>query len=330
MSRHHDNDVAAQPWTGATRRYDIVKEGVIAIVVVGVLALALSALFSSPDDPALTFKGWATSNPNNFYATTVNELGHLSESGAYGPPYNSGDGLNTGPIRMQKWMGVRIPVDSAQDFVITPLSTQQQPTQVTAALSAWNAATVTQRDAWAAKYADALAATATDAAPDGVPTQVPPSADYGPVPTLALGLLFMARSGAYDGVLMAQGNFYQTDYTKQILFLGDGSYLDDAATAAHLQGNTWGMMNETGSFPGQAWLWLYSFWYQLPQFNVDEAVNPDDYLTTHADAVIFYIMAFLTLLLLLLPFIPGLRSIPRWIPIHRLIWRDYYRKQRAN
>ena len=25
------------------------------------------------------------------------------------------------------------------------------------------------------------------------------------------------------------------------------------------------------------------------------------------------------------PFIPGLRSIPRWIPLHRLIWLDYYR-----
>ena len=39
-------------------------------------------------------------------------------------------------------------------------------------------------------------------------------------------------------------------------------------------------------------------------------------------------MMILTLLLLLLPFIPGLRSIPKWIPIHRLIWRDYYRGQR--
>jgi hypothetical protein len=28
-----------------------------------------------------------------------------------------------------------------------------------------------------------------------------------------------------------------------------------------------------------------------------------------------------TLLLLLVPFIPGLRDIPRWIPVHRLIWR---------
>jgi UPF0716 family protein affecting phage T7 exclusion len=32
-------------------------------------------------------------------------------------------------------------------------------------------------------------------------------------------------------------------------------------------------------------------------------------------------MGFLTLILALVPFIPILRDIPRWIPIHRLIWR---------
>ena len=40
-------------------------------------------------------------------------------------------------------------------------------------------------------------------------------------------------------------------------------------------------------------------------------------------------MMLLTLAAVLLPFIPGLRSIPRWIPVHRLIWRDYYRAVRA-
>jgi hypothetical protein len=29
-------------------------------------------------------------------------------------------------------------------------------------------------------------------------------------------------------------------------------------------------------------------------------------------------------LLLLIPFIPGLRDIPRLIPVHRLIWRSWY------
>ena len=27
------------------------------------------------------------------------------------------------------------------------------------------------------------------------------------------------------------------------------------------------MMNETGSYPGQAWLWLYTFWYQIKPFS---------------------------------------------------------------
>ena len=33
------------------------------------------------------------------------------------------------------------------------------------------------------------------------------------------------------------------------------------------------MMNETGSYPGQVWLWLYTFWYQIEPFN-DVATTP--------------------------------------------------------
>ena len=310
-------DIAAQEWQGPWRRYDIVKEGVIAVVVVSILTVLLAAIFSSPDEPQLTFQGWATSAPDNFYATSVQELAGTSESAGYGPPYNTAaDGISVGPLAPQQWFGVTHPVDAANDFVVEPLRGQQS-TDVAAALVTWDAASADQQTTWATDYDTAL----TDV--EGDATQVA-AGEYGPVPALAQGLTDMASSGALDGVLMAQGGFYQTDYTKQILFLGDGSYLDDAATAAHLQGNTWGMMNETGSYPGQAWLWLYSFWYQIPQTNSD---NPDDYLTSHADAIIFYLMGLLSVALVLVPFIPGIRSIPRWIPIHRLIWRDYYRNQ---
>jgi hypothetical protein len=34
-----------------------------------------------------------------------------------------------------------------------------------------------------------------------------------------------------------------------------------------------------------------------------------------------------TILLLLVSFIPGLRDIPRLIPVHRLIWRSWYRSE---
>ena len=311
-------DIASREWKGPWRRYDIIKEGVIATVVVSILTVLLAGLFSSPDEPALTFQGWATSAPDNFYATAVQELAGTSTSASYGPPYNTvGEGISVGPLAPQKWFGVTHPVDSANDFVITPLRTQVQSADVTDALATWDAASADQQTTWATDYDTAL----TDA--EGDATAVA-GGDYGPVPVLAQGLTDIAAAGALDGILISQGGFYQTDFTKQVLFLGDGSYLDDAATAANLQGNTWGMMNETGSYPGQAWLWLYSFWYQIPQFNSD---NPDDYLTSHADAIIFYIMALLSLVLIFLPYIPGLRSIPRWIPLHRLIWRDYYRTQ---
>jgi hypothetical protein len=40
-------------------------------------------------------------------------------------------------------------------------------------------------------------------------------------------------------------------------------------------------------------------------------------------------MTVLTIALALVPMIPGLRDIPRWIPIHRLIWRRYYAPRKA-
>ena len=322
-------DPVAAPWAGPTRHYDIFKEGFIALVVVGLLAIGLAAAFSSPDEPALTFQGWAKSASDNFYATTVSELAGTSESAGYGPPYNSAsDGVSIGPLFLQKWAGVTHPVDSASDFVITPLTDSVQTADVTSALAAWTGATADQQTAWATSYDTAL----ND--PDGAngdKTKVP-AGDYGPVPALADGLLGMATSGEYDAQILGQGQaFYQMDATRQILFLGDGSYLDDFATANNLQGDTWGMMNEVGSYPGQAWLWMPSLWYQLPQFNDDEAAEGTlNYtLTSNADAIIIAISGVVTLILLLVPFIPGRRSIPRWIPLHRLIWRDYYRTQRA-
>ncbi|MEI8057156.1 MAG: hypothetical protein WCI29_07100 [Actinomycetes bacterium] len=327
MSTRHAvrDDLDSRPWTGPTRRYDILKEGAIALAIVAVLTFGLSALFSSPDEPALTFKGWSQSAPDNMYATMVAEMSGSSETAGYGPPYNvNSDGLSIGPLALQKWFGVTHPIDAAQDFVIAPLQSQQQPDAVTAAVSQWTSASADQRTAWATAYEDALN---DPAGANGDATKVP-AGDYGPVPTLAAAVVAMASSGAYDGALAsAGGHFFNTDNTKQTMLMGDGSYMDDLATAGNLQGNTWGMVNETGSWPGQQWLATYSFWYQLPMFNNEDPNNTvATVLTDNADAIIFAIMFVVILLFVFLPFIPGLRSIPRWIPIQRLVWRQYYRE----
>ena len=80
-------------------------------------------------------------------------------------------------------------------------------------------------------------------------------------------LLGLAQSGGLDGALLAGDHrFYQTNYTKPLLFLSGGGYFEERAEGQHLLGTQWGMMNETGSYPGQVWLWLYTFWYQVEPF----------------------------------------------------------------
>jgi len=315
----------ARPWTGPNRHYDILKEGAIALGIVTVLIVALSALFSSPDDPALTFKGWAADAPDNFYSVMVSELAGTSGTATYGPPYNEGDGVTLGPIPLQKWGGVTHPIDSANDFVIIPLSSQVEPNDVSAALKTWNAASPDQQLKWAGDYDTAVQATADDNG--DLHLDKVEKGDYGPVPDLAKGALAMANSGAYDNALTGQGQFFQTDQTKQLLLMGDGSYMDDRATELNLQGNTWGMMNEAGSWPGQQWLAFTSVWYQLPWFNApDDATGITRTLTDNADVIIAAILVVLLITFTFTPFIPVLRDLPRWIPLHRLVWKDYYKK----
>jgi hypothetical protein len=81
----------------------------------------------------------------------------------------------------------------------------------------------------------------------------------------------------------------------------------------NLTGEQWGVMNETGSYPGQPWLWLYTLWYQVPGFSA----------SANVDMIAVYMTGLATLLLLAVPFIPGLRDVPRLIPVHRLIWRGW-------
>jgi hypothetical protein len=66
-------------------------------------------------------------------------------------------------------------------------------------------------------------------------------------------------------------------------------------------------------------------WYQVFPFN-----SPDGFIglnASNADLGIILLMTLLTVALALVPFIPILRDIPRWIPIHRLIWRGYYSRK---
>jgi hypothetical protein len=306
-------DRDAVEWHGRYEPYDLAKEFLIALVVVVILITGLAVLFGSPDDKPVTVRSWSTADAAGFAATAVTELDGTSGTATYGPPYNLNGTTagKLGPINPAKWLGVHHPIDTAQDYVLGPLSTLPNSPEVQAAVAEYKAATPEQQATWTAAYEKAVAdATVVNG------KLVVPAGDYGPVGTVIGGLTSMARSGALDGALLSSRQFYGTDYTKPLLFIADGDYFANLGSAQHLSGDQWGMMNETGQYPGQAWLWLYTLWYQVGPIGSSD----------NADIMVFAIMIGLTALLALLPFIPGLRSIPRWTRVYRIIWRNHYRE----
>ncbi len=309
MSRRRGD--TTRPWTGSYRPYDLVKEATIAFLAVTVIAVVLSILFSSPDDKPSTIQQWAKGDPVDFVTTATTELDGSSGTGGYGPPYNhASKGQHMAFIYPAKWFGVSHPINTVNDFVLDPLRSLVGQPVVQSAVRAYDAAPAQAQSTWTSAYEKALGN--GKVGPNGAVRVAP--GHYGPVPVMMNGLLGFAQAGGLDGALLTSRQFFQTDYTKSLLFLADGGALDSRAQAQHLLGDQWGMMNETGSYPGQVWLWLYTFWYQIKPFST----------SANADLLVMTVMTALSLALVLIPFIPGVRSIPRWIPIYRLIWRNHY------
>lgn len=308
MTRRVRRSVEPDPYAFGSRHYDLAKEFVVALGAVALLSLVLAGLFSSPDENPVTIKAWAQASPGDFTATALAELDGTSDTAGYGPPYNAAStGQQLGPVSLAKAAGITHPIDTAQAFVLTPIEQVSQSTNVCAALAGYLAASADRQSAWTGAYSTALDAVGDD------PSKVKPG-DYGPVPVLLGELLDQARSGSLDSQLTAEQGFYNTDYTLPLLFLADGSYLSADADGQHLAGDQWGMMNAQGNFPGQLWLAPYTFWYQIAPYDT----------SGNGDVLVWATMALLGAVFVLLPFIPGLRSIPRLVPVYRLIWRRHY------
>jgi hypothetical protein len=316
------------PWTGRYQPYDLVKEACIAIGVIALLAILLAVLFSSPDDKPSTVAQWSRQLPVDFVKTAATELDGTSGTATYGPPYNheSGSVQHFLFLHPQRWLGVSHPINTAEDYVIGPLETVPNDPTLQRALDEYTAAPEKTQKAWGEAYAKPLEEDA-QAEEEGKPlprtvtvnattgmVSVQASAT-GPVPTMMTSLLSLARSGGLDGSLLTSRQFFQTDYTKPLLFMADGGLLDKRAEEQHLGGDEWGMMNETGSYPGQAWLWLYALWYQIEPFKN----------SPNADILVMLMMGVLSLAFICIPLIPGVRDLPRKIPIYKLIWREHYR-----
>jgi hypothetical protein len=299
--------------------YDLVKEFLLALLGVTVLVVLLSAFLSSPDVAPLTIKSVARPAPDMYVSTVLSELNGSSAIAGYGPPYNDGTGSvqGFGSFSPQKIIGVHIPINTTQDFVLGPLSQAAEANPALKSdLARFNQASGNQQTAWENAYSKALG----KAKVSGTSLTVP-ACPCGPLPAMMSAMLRLGESGAMDGLLLTTPRYYQTDYTRSLLFLQDDSAVASRAQQLNLTGSQWGVMNETGNYPGQAWLWLYTLLYQIQPYNT--VWNPS------IDLAAVTTITILSILLILVPWIPGLNRLPKYLKVYRLIWKDYYREQRA-
>jgi hypothetical protein len=108
---------------------------------------------------------------------------------------------------------------------------------------------------------------------------------------------------------------FTLDPTRSLLFFA-GNVDASVAEKLDLKGDQWGLIHETGPYPGPWWLGVYTLWYKVPRLSASPSIR---LIAGTLSIALFLVLVFL-------PFIPVLNRVPRWIPVYRLLWRDWYRR----
>jgi hypothetical protein len=308
MGRRSEENLRGIPM----KPYDLIREGLIVFGVLVVVIFVLAIAFGSPDYPTVRGEDVARRQPIAYLKTSANALAGKSELQNYGPPYTEDrdDAQEVLGIAPANILGVTIPISPARDFVLQPLARVAVLNQeVASALHTYQSATPDQQKAWVNAYLAAL-----DKATLVNGEVQMPSGDYGPVPVMMKGMLDLGRAGLLEGALETNSWLpYTFDYTRALLFF-QGSVDTSVATTLNMLGETWGISHETGPYPGAWWLWPYTFFYQVPGLST----------APNGDLEVGIIISVIFLVTILVPFIPVLNRLPRWLGLYKLIWRDWY------
>lgn len=291
---------------------DFVKHLFSTLVIVVIAVVLASLFFGVPEKQPITIRGYAGSHPVAFEQMALRALDGQGQIASYGPPYNHGTGSLQSP--MQAWVGVIHPINAATDFILTPLKDAASINPaINTTLKAFAAGSPSQQAAWERAYTTALA---HGVYRHGIVTTAP--GHYGPLPALLNDTLDLGKSGLMSGALMRNGSVItRFDNQNYLLFL-QGAPLQDAPQTVSLQGANWGIIHPAiNGYPGAWWMTVPTWIYQWP-FVVNSPAP---------DAMALAIGFLFWLLLAFTPWIPGLNKLPRYLGVHRLIWRDFYRQQ---
>jgi hypothetical protein len=265
-------------------------------VVLLVLVAVLAAAVGSPNWPRDTIAAVTKDNPGGAVLAFTQEL----------------DGTATSTSNAQEFgMG-----DPGQVFVLGPLR-QVAPlwrADVRAALAAYDAASPQQQQAWAKSYDDALGTIMPSGGGEMEGTPSPDfskidtlKGDFGPIPTLVKADLQLAQNGFLEQYLQAVEPGHSYHLTN--IWLYDHPNMLNTAVAEGLTDDQWGMVKERGFSVGPWYLFIPAVFHVYFPGGVT------------GQWFVIWNLLFAAILMFVVPLVPGVRDIPRYLKLYRFIYR---------
>jgi len=272
-------------------KYPIIS--LVLLVVVAVLAFAVG----SPNWPRDTIVGATKDNPGGAIMAFTQELDGTATSTGNAAEFGMGD--------------------PGQVFVLNPLrqAASLLGPGVQSALSTYDSATSVQQQKWASAYDTALGTiTPSGGGSMGGGTPGPDyskigtlKGDFGPVPTLVQADLQLAQNGYLEQYLQAVDPGHSFHLVN--IWLYDHPNLLNTAVDQGLTDDQWGMVKERGFSVGPWYLAIPAVFHV---YFPGGATGP---------GFVLWNLLFTAILLFIVPLIPGVRDIPRFLKLYRFIYR---------
>lgn len=271
-------------------KYPIIS--VVLLVVVAILAAAVG----SPNWPRDTIAAVSKADPGGAILAFTMELDGTASSAGNAQEFGMGD--------------------PGQVFVLNPLR-QYAPllgSEVQQAIGTYDAASSDQQQKWASTYDQALGTITPQSGDSDMGTASPDyskidtlKGDFGPIPALTKADLQLAQEGYLEEYLQSVDPGHSFHLVN--IWLYDHPQMLNTAVAQGLTDDQWGMVKERGFSVGPWYLFVPAvFHVYFPQ-------------GTEGPGFVFWNLLFAAILLFIVPLVPGVRDLPRYLKLYRFIYR---------
>ena len=272
------------------------KYPILALVLLVVVVL-LAGFVGSPNWPRDTIATVTQKDPGGAILAFTQELDGTATSTGNAAEFGMGD--------------------SGQVFVMNPLR-QAAPllgSDVQSAIATYDAASAPQQQAWASNYEKALG-TITASGGSAMSAGIPSpdfskidtlTGDFGPVPVLVKADLKLAQAGYLEQYLQAVESGHSFHLVN--IWLYDHPAMLNTAVDEGLTDDQWGMVKERGLPVGPWYLFIPAVFH---------VYFPGG---TTGQGFVFWNLLFAAILLFVVPLVPGIRDIPRYLKLYRFIYR---------